>query len=200
MQLHNIVETVTLLLGIGVAGFGFLQYRESQRWKVSEFVAAEMRQLLDDSGNRAVLKMLDWSNGTVVVDDLHGNGRPLSFKFGRTLVISSLAVDRVVESSDPPPDGAAASPSNRYFDRDEELVRGLFDEFFADLERLNSYIDVENRLFEAAKLKPYLGYYLRIINRDDPLGGALRRFVETYGYTGTQNLVAEVSGMPWHVG
>jgi hypothetical protein len=193
-----LIEAGTLLLGLGVAAFGVLQYRAAQRWKVSEFVASEMRLLFDDPGSQVVCKLLDWELANVVVEDICHGGVKISMNVSRDMAIRSLAVDKKrAKAFGATDDQVADFREVLSFPDDLEILRGLFDSLFTRLERCNSYIDRRSRLFNASRLRPYILYHLKIINRDDTFGRAMRGFLEAYEYPGVINLVAKVTGEPW---
>ena len=187
MTLQGTIELLGFGLTAGVALSGLLQYSKAQRWKVSEFIASEMRILFDDTNRRAVCKMLDWDDGTVVIRHPQHDGACKSFPFSKPLVLSSLraAID------------SAGKPVLFRFSKEEQTIRDLFDNFLTALDRCDNYIDERSRLFSADCLRPYLRYYLKIINGNDPYGKSIRNFAEVYEYTGVINLLEQTMGVEW---
>jgi hypothetical protein len=170
-------EQAASLISIVGGGFAALvainQYRENQRWKVIEFVVPEMRQFFEREETKAVLIMMDWTEYKVSV----GKRR---LEFDRVKVMNSLVV-----------------PPSSPFDSDQAAIRNLFDDFFTHLENLHSYVDRSNRLFKPEILKPYLRYYLCIINREDCFGLILRNFIDYYDYSGVKTLTCKVLAEEW---
>lgn len=184
---YDDLQLLTFVVTAAVATFGVFQYVEAQRWKVSEFVSSEMRIMFDNVNVKAVAKMLDWEDGTVVIEHPKHDGDCKSFEFERGLVLQSL---RAYFEDGP-------NPAMLDFSDDEETIRDLFDGFLAALDRCDVYISQHSRLFSPERLRPYLLYYLDIINEEDEYGNAIRNFAEVYDYWGVADLVDKVASKKW---
>ena len=173
------MDLLTFIVGAGAGAFALYQFWDGRRWKAAEFVAQEIQAFRSDANNVSACKMMDWTSGNTMLfqSDL---GRIGSFPFTRETVVNALATKKPL-----------------LFSKEEEIVRDVFDAFFASLETIDGYIDRRNRLFDAKLLAPYLRYYLEIINQPDAFGATLRAFVDEYNYTGVRHLVTAVTGKAW---
>ena len=64
-QKSDIIAAVSAACAIAVFFFGILQYRSSENWKRSEFVAAQIKEFGSDKINDTVLKMMDYDPARV---------------------------------------------------------------------------------------------------------------------------------------
>jgi hypothetical protein len=56
----DVIAALSAVCGIAVFLFGILQYRSSENWQRSEFVAAQIKEFNTDKINTAVLEMMDY--------------------------------------------------------------------------------------------------------------------------------------------
>src|SRR5258707_1216341 len=56
----GLISAISAACAIAVFAFGIWQYRSSENWKRSEFVAAQIKEFNSDKVNRAVLLMMDY--------------------------------------------------------------------------------------------------------------------------------------------
>jgi hypothetical protein len=61
----DLISAVSAACAIAVFAFGIWQYRSSENWKRSEFVAAQVKEFNSDKINRAVLLMMDYDPARV---------------------------------------------------------------------------------------------------------------------------------------
>jgi len=173
-------QSVKLLTFIGgLVGFivAYRRYSQTQRWKILEFVASEIKEFDKNPDVQKAKKMLDWWEYLVELFP----GKEDKAK-RRVLVKDELVA------------GALRTECfDQNFTEEEVEIRNIFDAFFDYLDRFNNYI--ESGLVRYEQFHPYLGYWLAIIvgEREDDHRTvwrcALRRFIEIYHPAGTGQLI-----------
>ena len=61
----DIIAAVSAACAIAVLAFGIWQYRSSEHWKRSEFVAAQIKEFNSDKINQSVMLMMDYDPARV---------------------------------------------------------------------------------------------------------------------------------------
>lgn len=172
------------LFGAAVAFVvGLLQYRKSQRWKRSEWVAQEMDGFFKDPVVRSALCMIDWGARRL---ELYPNREKPEERF---VVVTDDRMARALEFHENRPEG---------FTEDEAAIRDAFDHLLDRLERIHSF--VEAGLVTVADVSPYLRYWAEHIlaaRTDDPKVQRLvqlRRFIDRYSFSGVAILFDRLAG------
>jgi hypothetical protein len=175
-------------LGTAAAAFiaflaGLIQYRVTQRWKRSEFVAREVKEFKSDRAIRNALLMLDWNERYVELFPLEPDASRRNVLVTDALLGHALA---------PMPDKAAAR-LHEEFKTEEIAIRAAFDQLFDALERFEYFIQAG--LVSRHAFDPYLYYWIRLLG--DPQCGRkpaevmdnLWAYVDSYSYSGVQKLL-----------
>ena len=61
----DVIAAASAVCAIGVFAFGIWQYRSSENWKRSEFVAAQIKEFNSDKINQSVMLMMDYDPARV---------------------------------------------------------------------------------------------------------------------------------------
>lgn len=184
------------ILGALIAfGVGLYQYRRAQQWKRTEFVAKEIKELLQDRRATAALAMIDWASRDIrlhaTLDPRDGRVtrvtrdmqclalRPHSIKEGSANAAADFEVSR---------DGDQL----RSYSEVETLIRDCYDALLDRYDRLGSCLD--RSLLRVGDLSPYIGYYLDDIAKPtkDPAEAmwcvAFLTYVHFYKFLGVRSL------------
>ena len=177
MPPSDLIAMAGVLSGLAVFFVGLNQYRNSQAWKRSEFVATEIKDAFKDKAVRTALQMMDW-NSTYC--DLSNNDCEAELK--KTLVTDEI-LSRALTPHMFRPD---------CFNPVETRIRVIFDELLGSLQRFEHFI--EAGLVEKKNFDPYLRYWMKIMG--DSTSGrkpitvlhSIWRYIEFYGYDDVQRL------------
>jgi hypothetical protein len=117
----DVIATLSAACAIAVFLFGILQYRSSENWKRSEFVAAQIKEFNSDKINNAVLLMMDYGPAHVELfpEKVNPKDRYVDVKFSMLV----KAVGQEKEFSDA-----------------EFQVRIFFEHFLKSLSRFNYFL------------------------------------------------------------
>jgi hypothetical protein len=171
MEILEVIIKLIPLLGIFTIVKAIWEYRNSQNWKRSEFLAKEMKSFLDDERIKPVLRLLDYnkckiklSTGDVVINDVD--------------LINALQTHNL----------------KSHFTTTELEIRELFDYFF---DKLNTYnIWIKSGLISEVELYLYLGYYIDILtstkSKPEPLIGTFDKYLKYYQFIGVNELFEEM--------
>jgi hypothetical protein len=171
------------LIGASIAFvIGLVQYRKSQRWKRSEWVAQEMQAFFSDPSVKTALQLLDW--GSRRAELFPGRDKPDE----RFVIVRDDDLAKALAYHSDRPEG---------FTEAEAALRDLFDHFLDRLERVNSFVDA--RLISLRDIRPYLDYWAEKVATarvGDPRVDRLvqlRRYIRYYGYSGVEALFTRMS-------
>jgi len=171
---------IAALVGTAAAFFaGLFQYRKTQQWKRVEWVAQEMKVLMDSPLVQSALVMIDWNARKVF---LNPDGVTHEERFVR---VNDDMVSVALRTHD---DGDRFTP-------EEVSVRGAFDQLLDGIERFSSYECTG--LVKVSDIQPYLQYWADNICR--PHGNsekrldALHAYMKRYGYHGARRLLTRIS-------
>src|SRR4051794_15979467 len=132
-----------IFLGAAVAFFvGLAQYKRAQHWKRVEWVAQEMKSLLDDPMVQAALLMFEWGSRRI---PLYPHREAESDRY---VLLTNETVAGALMLHD--------ERSSGFTDLEAD-IRAAFDRFLDGLERFHSYVDTG--LVEVSDLRPYLKYW-----------------------------------------
>jgi hypothetical protein len=172
---------VTTFLGLSFTAAGLFftgeqarraikQYKYEQRWRRKEYAAKEYEKLILDAKASLALKMLDWDyRKWPLKTDSHG-----------WQVLSSVCRNRLGRSLIP--HDIKGRP--RWYG-DDAIIRDCFDTL---LDKIVTFeIMLENKLIDSSDIKPYLGYWVKLIsagkNRSRPEAiRNLHLYIERYDY------------------
>jgi hypothetical protein len=162
---------------------GLYQYTRAQTWKRREFIASQMKDFEADKGIRATMKMLDWHDRHITFPSDIGDN-PVVIRVDELLLCSALL----------PHDNAGQ------YSADEAVIRDSFDRFLDMLVRLFTF--VKARLISTEELRPYVIYWIRIMNGDLPQWHTaefrvlLLNYIKIYHFDGAAKLVADFGFNP----
>jgi hypothetical protein len=74
----DVIAAASAVCAIAVFAFGIWQYRSSENWKRSEFVAAQIKEFNSDKINHAVLLMMDYDPARVELFPEKANAKRLT--------------------------------------------------------------------------------------------------------------------------
>jgi hypothetical protein len=147
-----------------------IEYRRSQLWKESEFLAKEAKEFLSDESIKTVLTLLDWNARTVEID-----GKP--FKINDDYLIEALKTHN----------------KKSRFTTEEAYCRDLFDNFFDKLSYFNIYI--KTGLISEKKVYNYFGYYFDILIHVDRKPVEFIKTIDRYlNYYDYKNVIELLDG------
>jgi len=171
-----IAGAITLIVGVR-------EYLIAQRWKRSEFLAAEVDRFFANPGIQTALLLIDYSRIALEPDGRRTTVRtPVTQTFDDDLMTRALAVHtKFVDETEK-------------FNAQEMLARMAFDEILTGFERFQNHI--EGGLINASDVKVYLGYWVEKFV--DPASKwkpvtfytAVAEFVDAYQYRGAATLFA----------
>jgi hypothetical protein len=118
----DVIAAASAACAIAVFLFGILQYRASENWKRSEFVAAQIKEFNSDKINRAVLLMMDYDPARVELfpDKANAKDRYVDVKFG--MLVNAVGQEK-------------------NFSDAEFQIRIYFEDFLKSLARFNYFLD-----------------------------------------------------------
>lgn len=199
----EVTKLIVSALGFGgtivALSIAFRQYRRSEQWKVSEFVAKEIKEFESDPSVRNALLMIDWGSRRI---NLYLEPNPKKDGFIEITretqwkallphsVKSDYTGDQTVIASDSETEGSKKNIG--LFTPDEAKIRDTYDIFLDRLERFANFIS--SNLVEANEFKPYLIYWINSItaNNSDKLDTAwqyaLLTYINYYDYSGVKIL------------
>jgi hypothetical protein len=117
----DVIAAASAACAIAVFAFGIWQYRASENWKRSEFVAAQIKEFNSDKVNHAVLLMMDYDPARVELypEKTNAKDRYVDVKFSMLV----KAVGQEKEFSDA-----------------EFQIRIFFEHFLTSLSRFNYFL------------------------------------------------------------
>ena len=117
----DVIAALSAACAIAVFLFGILQYRSSENWKRSEFVAAQIKELNSDRINNAVFQMMDYDPAHVELfpEKTNAKDRYVDVKL-------SMLVKAVGQEKD--------------FSDAEFQIRIFFEHFLTSLSRFNYFL------------------------------------------------------------
>lgn len=193
------METIRLI--VSILGFGVVittlisglrQYRRSEQWKRSEFVAKEMKEFESDPTVQNALQLVDWGTREI---NLFLKQNPTENDFitiTREVQWKALLPHKIKPTykGDFP-----GSNSGANFSPEEAKIRDTYDTFLRRFERFSSFIKSE--LVSPDEFKPYLIYWVDSIASSDNESDArkdaawrlsLLTYINYYKYSGVQYL------------
>ena len=175
LELKTVVDALGLVVAAAAFAIGLGQYRKAQAWKRAEWVAQEMRELMERPLVRSALQMIDWGLRDVV---LFPDAVPPA---PRAVEITSAQVER------------AMMPHEEHgrFSDSETAIRDAFDELFDGIERLAAHVDA--RLITPGDLLPYLKYWAAGLAVNSEKNARLWAYMEHYGFEGAAQLLRQVA-------
>lgn len=193
----EIVKLVVSILGfsgtIAALLFALRQYRRSEQWKRSEFVAREIKEFESNPTIRNALLMIDWGERRINLFLVEKPTEADQIRITREVLwrallphsikpdYPSLSVDANAKTSDQ--NGVKIK-----FTPVEAKIRDTFDIFLDHLERFANFI--KSGLVNAEEFRPYLIYWINTIgsaNIEEYKGDAewrctLLTYINVYGY------------------
>ena len=145
-----------------------VEYRKTQLWKESEFLAKEAKEFFSDEKIKIVLTLLDWNSRTIEI-----NGNP--FKINDNYLIEALKTHN----------------KKSKFTLEEAYCRDLFDNFFDKLSYFNIYI--KTGLISEKKVHNYFSYYFDILTQSDrkpiEFNKTTNSYIDYYDYKNVRELL-----------
>jgi hypothetical protein len=183
MELRDWIGLATIVAAFIAFMAGLVQYRKTQRWKRSEFVAKEVKDFKSDPAVHNALLMLDWNERYVELFPQEQDPARRKALITDALLGHALA---------PLPDKSAAR-LHEEFKTEEIAIRAAFDQLFDALERFEYFIQAG--LVSRREFDPYLRYWVELIGdrkagRKPPeVVDSLWSYVDSYSYSGVQKLL-----------
>lgn len=173
----------TAIGGVVAFAWGVYRYYRAQKWKEAEFISKEAKEFNADPATIVVKQLLDWT----------WSGEDLALSPDKPDVVTRIT-DALVQSALRIPQSDSES-----FTDDEYELRGLFDQFFDNLDRFGSFLRAE--LIAPDDVRPYFEYWMKIITGVKAAPGtstkssdyleAMQRYIDFYGWKGVQLLFKE---------
>lgn len=177
------IQLLALIVTIITITIGILQYRKAQKWRRQEFLSKQIHDFFDDYYVDRALIMLDWN-----VYDITNNEGMFLFKYKSSMLKDALEdhekrFERLKTDDD-------------LFSYEEKLIREIFDKFLLKLGIFKNNID--NNLYSFKEIRPYLVYYLDIINGINTHSmlekeeiESLMNYVNSYGFEPEKKLLEQ---------
>lgn len=144
-----------------VFGVGWYQYRRAQKWKRTEFVAKEYKELLQDRRATNALAMIDWASRDIRLHAAFDPKDPQLTRVTRDMQCRALLPHSFKETPAEATgeyqvslDGAQL----RRYSEVDALIRDCYDGLLDRLDRLGN--GLQQGLLTRDELTPYVGYYL----------------------------------------
>ena len=180
----DIISAASAACAIFVFGFGIWQYRSSENWKRSEFVASQIKEFGTDKVNQAVLLMMDYEGVRIELFPDRPNADDRFVEVGLAMLVESL--NR--ESHLPP---------------NEFQIRQYFEHFLTSLSRFNYFL--ESGAIEPNELCADFGYPVELMTGDArdmklknvgidiaPFSKALNDYLTRWDYVYVQNFLKKI--------
>jgi hypothetical protein len=158
---------------------GLYEYRNAQKWRRAEWVAAEMKEFFQDPYIRNALTMLDWTDRRLpLLLAAPSSTAEQTFEYKEGMLLHGLS--------------SRSSPQQRDYSDAELSIRDSFDRLLDALERIDSF--VRAALVNPVELKPYLRYWIDVIGdpknpkKSPEARHRLWAYIDDYGYDGVQAL------------
>jgi hypothetical protein len=176
---------VSAACAIAVFAFGIWQYRSSENWKRSEFVAAQIKEFNADKINQTVLLMMDYDPAHIELfpEKTNASERYVDVNF-ETLI---SAIDK-----------------EKGFSEVEFQIRIYFEHFLTSLSRFNYFL--ESDAIEPQELCADFAYPVELMTgtaRDmklkntgvdiDPFAKAVRDYVARWEFTDIANFLQKIN-------
>jgi hypothetical protein len=180
MSFQDWISIIGLVGGVTAFIIGIQQYRNTQRWKVLEFVANEVKEFESNKSVQNAMLMLDW------------NARNIDFT-SKSITRESESKPLVVTDEDLAGALVPHSEKSSGFSDKEVLIRETFDDFFNYLSRFEHYI--ESRLVSYDDFHPYLRYWLEILSNNESrrkssrLVTQIEEYIHVYDYRSVEQLI-----------
>ena len=148
----DLLSKLGIILTIGVFVFGFFQYRQGQKWEQEKFLAATVKEYVEQAPVR---------NATLMLDSL------ALYPQGRKIELFPDATDpkdRKVTISNTEIYKALTTRPDQELDPDDEtavLIRDCFDDFLSYLVAFYHYID--QGLITKDALTAHIGYWIELL-------------------------------------
>jgi len=202
----EIIKLVVSILGfsgtIAALLFALRQYKRSEQWKRSEFVAREIKEFESNPTIRNALLMIDWGERRINLFLVEKPTEADQVKITRetlwrALLPHTIKSDYPSLSTDASVEMSNQSGAKTKFTPVEAKIRDTFDIFLDHLERFANFI--KSGLVEAEEFRPYLIYWVKTIasaNIEEYKGDAewrctLLTYINVYGYKETIKLFSE---------
>lgn len=199
-----LAQLVVSLLGFGgaIAAFVFalVQYRRTEQWRRTEFIAKEIKDFEADPAIQNALLMIDWGTRTINLyliphpssDDYVKITREVQWKalLPHTLKKEHPEYKASVSSAD---EARGKAQHAKTFTTKEARIRDTYDAFLTRLDRFANFI--KSGLISSDELEPFIRYWVEAITKnEDPKEDAAWRcalltYINFYDYAGVKHLL-----------
>ncbi|HJP93070.1 MAG TPA: hypothetical protein VJ875_14020 [Pyrinomonadaceae bacterium] len=201
---HKLTLAQMIVSLVGFSGaiiafyFAYVQYRRSEQWKRTEFIAGEFKDFESDPVVQNALLMIDWGTRRI---NLFLRPDPEDADYveitrdvqWRALLPHPLKKNYPAQKAENSPNESKykEGQSGR-FTVNEAKIRDTYDVFLTRLDRFANYIN--SGLISAEELEPFLSYWVDAITKNEhPTEDAAWRctlltYINFYGYTGVKYL------------
>jgi len=160
MIIEKILEVLPLVSAVAVGLKWVLDYSENKKWEKNKFLLERLELFENLESTKKVHKMLDWNKCKI-------DGETITDE----ILISSLETHN----------------NRSVFTMTESKIRGLFDEYMDNLNKL--IVLGETGLIDEKNLKIYLRYWFDILsgvkkNKPKEFITKLHNYLDFYGYDG----------------
>lgn len=202
LTMLQLAASILGFVGAVVAfSFALFQYRRSEQWKRTEFIACEVKEFESDPVIQNALLMIDWGHRDL---NLFLRPEPKDADFieitreaqWRALLPHTLkwaySEYQALGSSKAEPEAEAGQKYK--FSRVETRIRDTYDIFLTRLDRFASYI--KSGLISPEELEPFISYWLDAMTKNEhPEKDAAWRctlltYINYYGYAGVKHLLS----------
>lgn len=193
-ELQALVALAGILGAVVAFLIGLRQYQISQKWKVKEFVANEMKEFFEDWRVRNALLLIDWGSRQLKLEAPSESSNEPFKRVTRAIQISSLRPHTML-GEEGAADAAATEEDYSSFSILEAQIRDTYDCLLDYFERFSGFL--ESDLVPVDELRPYLQYWIDDIaatkgKEEDLLWTlALFTYIQFYRFTGTVRLFSE---------
>jgi hypothetical protein len=197
----DLAQLVVSILGFGgaIAAFAFalIQYRRTEQWRRSEFIAKEIKEFESDPLIANALLMVDWGSRDINLF-LVSNPKPKDYveitrvKQWKALLPHTVKKDNAEYSTFTAEELKSRDDSPKTFTDEEARIRDTYDAFLTRLDRFANFI--KSGLISSAELEPFLYYWIDAITKnEDPKTDAAWRctlltYINFYEYDGVKYL------------
>jgi hypothetical protein len=134
-------------------------YYRTERWKLAEFLANEMKEFFASAGVQKAMLLIDWGKRRIRLLENVPDDQAISV-VTRPMQVRGLRPHVLVTANESDSDTMVVkdgADSDR-FTQPEAAIRDCYDAFLDGLERFGSY--TKTGLTDVASLRPYIGYWI----------------------------------------
>lgn len=180
----DIISAVSAACAIVVFGFGIWQYRSSENWKRSEFVASQIKEFAADKVNQSVLLMMDYEDVRIDLFPDQTNPKQRFVEVKLAMLVKAIGGEK------------GWTPT-------EFQIRQYFEHFLTSLSRFNYFL--ESGAIQPTELCADFGYPVELMTGDArdmklkntgidiaPFSKAVNEYLTRWNYVYVQDFVKKI--------